>query len=161
MEEALKKLTDICNRASVTIYSFDSRGLVNYFCKCRCDDVEHCAMPMADSMQTRSMQISDNQQGLEILANDTGGRTFFNRNDLTDTISYALEDQKGYYLLAYQPDSESFDAKKLRYNKLEIKLLRKKQDFNCPLPHRILRCERFQHLSKPFRKIRLKKPLTH
>ncbi|MEK7723319.1 MAG: VWA domain-containing protein, partial [Acidobacteriota bacterium] len=122
MEEALKRLTDICNRASVTIYSFDSRGLVNTFANAG-DDVS--IANVADSMQTRSMQVSDNQQGLEILANDTGGRTFFNRNDLTDTISYALEDQKGYYLLAYQPDSESFDAKKLRYNKLEIKLLRK------------------------------------
>ncbi len=43
---------------------------------------------------------------------------------MADTISYALEDQKGYYLLAYQPDSDPFDRKKLRFNKLEVKLKR-------------------------------------
>lgn len=122
MEEALKRLTDICNRASVTIYSFDARGLLNTMPNAS-DSVS--IANTETSAQTRSMQISDNQQGLEILANDTGGRTFFNRNDLTDTIGYALDDQKGYYLLAYQPDDETFDAKKLRYNKLEVKLKRK------------------------------------
>jgi VWFA-related protein len=122
MEEALKRLTDFCNRASVTIYSFDARGLLNTMPNAS-DNVS--IANTVDSVSTRSMQITDNQQGLEILANDTGGRTFFNRNDLTDTISYALDDQKGYYLLAYQPDETTFDAKKLRYNKLEIKLKRK------------------------------------
>lgn len=123
MEEALKRLTDLCNRASVTIYSFDARGLLNTMPNAS-DNVS--IANTVDSVSTRSQQITDNQQGLEILANDTGGRTFFNRNDLTDTISYALEDQKGYYLLAYQPDDATFDAKKLRYNKLEVKL--KRQD---------------------------------
>lgn len=115
MEEAVKRLTDLCNRASISIYSFDARGLV------------YTHATAADDSATKNTTPSDmtiNQQGLEVLAKDTGGRTFFNRNDLTDTIGYALEDLKGYYLLAYQPDSETFDAKKLRYNKLEIKVKR-------------------------------------
>ena len=121
MEEALKRLTDFCNRASVSIYSFDARGLQNTAMSAA-DSTS--GMDLVKAMQNRSQQITDNQQGLEVLAKDTGGRTFFNRNDLADTISYALEDQKGYYLLAYQPDSDSFDPKKLRFNKLEVKLKR-------------------------------------
>lgn len=115
MQEAVKRLTDLCNRASVSIYSFDARGLV-YTLATAADD--------SAAKNTSPSDMSVNQEGLEILAKDTGGRTFFNRNDLTDTISYALEDQKGYYLLAYQPDEASFDAKKLRFNKLEVKVKR-------------------------------------
>jgi VWFA-related protein len=121
MEEALKRLTDLCNRNSVSIYSFDARGLMS-----TASNAGDAGTPteMMSGMQNRSQQMSDNQQGLEVLAKDTGGRTFFNRNDLTDTISYALEDQNGYYLLAYEPDADSFDAKKLKFNKLEVKLKR-------------------------------------
>ena len=35
-----------------------------------------------------------------------------------------MNDQTGYYVLGYQPNSESFDAKKVRFNKLTIKVLR-------------------------------------
>jgi VWFA-related protein len=121
MEESLKRLTDLSNRASVSIYSFDARGLQNTTMSAA-DDTN--GQNIQQQMQNRSQQITDNQQGLEVLAKETGGRTFFNRNDLTDTISSALEDQKGYYLLGYQPDSDSFDPKKLRYNQLEIKVKR-------------------------------------
>jgi len=113
MQDALKRLTDFCNRASVSIYSFDARGL-QYTHATAADD--------SNAKNTTASDMTSNQQGLEVLAKDTGGRTFFNRNDLTDTISYALEDQKGYYLLAYQPDSDSFDPKKLRFNKLEVRV---------------------------------------
>jgi VWFA-related protein len=121
MEESVKRLTDLSNRASVSIYSFDARGLL--VTTSTAGEAESAA-DMIASMQTRSQQISDNQQGLEILAKDTGGLTFFGTNDFNYSFGVALEDLKGYYLLAYQPDSESFDPKKLKYNKLEIKVKR-------------------------------------
>jgi hypothetical protein len=40
-------------------------------------------------------------------------------------LDKALEDQKGYYLLGYQPDAETFDPKTRRFNKLQIKVVRK------------------------------------
>lgn len=113
MEDALKRLTDLCNRASVSIYSFDARGL-QYTHATAADD--------SNAKNTSMSQMSENQQGLQILAEDTGGRTFFNRNDLVDTIGYALDDLKGYYLLAYEPDSKTFDPKNIQFNKLEIKV---------------------------------------
>jgi hypothetical protein len=35
-----------------------------------------------------------------------------------------LNDQKGYYLIAYQPDDESFDPAKRRFNKLTVRIKR-------------------------------------
>jgi hypothetical protein len=62
------------------------------------------------------------QEGLAFLANQTGGRSFINNNDMNWALDKALEDQKGYYLLGYEPDDESFDPKVRRFNKLEVKV---------------------------------------
>lgn len=35
-----------------------------------------------------------------------------------------LDDQKGYYLVGYQPDAETFDPAKLRYNNLTVRVNR-------------------------------------
>src|SRR5207244_1240652 len=72
----------------------------------------------------RSAEVIDKQEGLAFLADETGGRSFFNNNDFNRGLDKALEDQKGFYLLGYQPDSETFDATKRRFNKLNIKVKR-------------------------------------
>ncbi len=68
---------------------------------------------------TRSAEIFDKQEGLAFLAEETGGRTFFNNNDINKGLEKALEDQKGYYLIGYQPDDETFDAETRRFNKFK------------------------------------------
>jgi VWFA-related protein len=125
MVESVKQLTDLSNRAAVSIYTFDARGLSN------------TGISAADNMDSvnperirnisgsRSAEIFDKQEGLAFLAEETGGRSFFNNNDINKGLDKALEDQKGYYLIGYQPDDETFDAKTRRFNKLEIKVKRK------------------------------------
>lgn len=121
MKDAVNRLTDYCNRASVSIYSFDAKGLANTMITAA--DAAG-GQNLTQTMQNRSQENLDKQEGLKMLSEQTGGFTFLNRNDIYDGMNYALEDQKGYYLLGYQPDSESFDAKKLRFNKLEVKVKR-------------------------------------
>ena len=122
MSNALRTLTDYCNRAAVSIYSFDARGLQYTGLTAADATSSMSASQTAQLSQTRSQAMTDNQQGLSYLADETGGRTFFNRNDINESINFALEDQNGYYLLGYQPDSDSFDPKKLRFNKIEIRV---------------------------------------
>jgi hypothetical protein len=62
---------------------------------------------------------------LSYLAKETGGRTFFNSNNINKGLEKALEDLKGYYLIGYQPDTDTFDAKTRRFNKLQIRVKRK------------------------------------
>ena len=126
--DKLKKLTDLSNRASVAIYSFDARGL-QYTGTTAADNTNNVSPERIQQLSSsRSDQIFQTQEGLAYLSRETGGRTYFNSNDMNKGLDKALEDQKGYYLIGYQPDSETFDPKTQRYNKLQIKVIRKNTD---------------------------------
>jgi hypothetical protein len=75
-------------------------------------------------MSARSARLRDTQDGLIHLARETGGFAVINNNDLAKGVRRVLDDQS-YYLVAYEPDDETFDPAKRRYNRLEIKVLRK------------------------------------
>jgi len=61
---------------------------------------------------------------LVYLAKQTGGFPIINNNDLSGGIRKILDDQS-YYLVGYEPDSESFDPKTRRFNKLQVKVSRR------------------------------------
>nr|HQU85558.1 VWA domain-containing protein [Pyrinomonadaceae bacterium] len=121
MEDALKQLTDVCNRASVTIYTQDARGLTPMGLTAQ-DVPASLPSSLEKGLVTRSDELQDKQQGLAFLAKETGGRAVFNNNDFNLGLAQMLEDTKGFYLIGYQPDSDTFDAKTRRFNKLTVKL---------------------------------------
>jgi hypothetical protein len=55
------------------------------------------------------------------LARRTGGRAFFNRNDLESGIQRALDDSRFSYELAYYPDHNKWNGE---WHKIEVKLRR-------------------------------------
>lgn len=111
--QGLKNLTDLANRAAVLIYSFDARGL-------RAD----LGDPGTAEYNRKRNILYNNREGLKFLAKETGGQTFFDENDMNRGLDKALEDQKGFYLLGYQPDTDSFDPTTRRFNELEVKVNR-------------------------------------
>ncbi|MDQ3064310.1 MAG: VWA domain-containing protein [Acidobacteriota bacterium] len=123
--DSVRKLTDLSNRAAVSIYSFDARGLLTTGITAQDNTSGVSAERIQNLSSTRSGEILDKQEGLAYLASETGGRTFFNSNDINRGLEKALEDQRGYYLIGYQPDTDTFDAKTRRFNKLKIEVNRK------------------------------------
>ncbi len=125
--ESLKQLTDLCNRASVTIYTQDARGL-QYTGLTAADSVGGSQEAIQNATSSRSAELYDKQEGLAYLARETGGRAIFNNNNLNKGLETLLEDTKGYYLIGYQPDTDTFDAKVRKFNKLTVKV--KGKDLN-------------------------------
>ena len=121
MRDALQRLTDLSNRAAVTIYTQDARGLT-YVGMTAQDNISLTTQKLEDAVGNRIDELRDKQQGLSFLANETGGRATFNSNNLNLGLEKMLEDTKGFYLIGYQPDSETFDAKTRRFNKLIVKI---------------------------------------
>lgn len=123
MRDALKRLTDLCNRASVTIYTQDARGLAPTALTVQ-DVPATNPKSLLEGLTKRTDELLDKQQGLSYLAEETGGRAVFGTNDLNKGLEKMLEDGRGFYLLGYQPDSETFDSRTRRFNKLVIKVKR-------------------------------------
>jgi len=71
----------------------------------------------------RRDQLFDTQDGLRYLAQQTGGISIVNNNDLSGGIRKILDDQS-YYLIGYLPPEETFDPKTHKFNDLAVKVKR-------------------------------------
>jgi VWFA-related protein len=119
----LRKLVDTANRASVVFYTIDARGLQTTGITAE-DSVDPTGERISQVLSSRSNELFDTQSGLIYLAKQTGGFAILNNNDLSSGVRKVLDDQS-YYLIGYEPDSDTFDAKARRFNKLEIKVKNK------------------------------------
>ena len=144
----LRRLTDYANRASVVIYTLDAKGLPGLELSAQ-DNTRGMMRPrgggtsrasglggkgaagggmannrVESSLTARRLGAWESQQGLNYLADETGGLAMRNTNDLSGGIKKMLDDQQGYYLIGYHPDEKTFDPARLRFNKLTIKVKR-------------------------------------
>ena len=99
----LRAATDAANRADVSIYSVDSRGL---FATAPGGDVTSDAatgtsMFTGASVFHQTDQREDSRDTLATLSTDTGGRAFFDLGDLSDAFPKIQQDNGGYYLIGY------------------------------------------------------------
>lgn len=126
--DGLRSLADLANRSSVVIYTLDPRGLQNPLMANAEDVISGSSLSKnsfdTDPREARNARFRDSQQTLRYLAYETGGFPFVNQNDLKKGLREAVEDQSGYYLLGYQPDSDTFNPQKNKFNKVKISVNR-------------------------------------
>lgn len=125
LRETLRRLVDAANRASVVVYTMDVRGLETLGLTAADDTSGRNAQQIQQAMNDRRDELAETQDGLIYLARETGGTSVVNNNDFNQGIERMLNDQKGYYLIGYEPDSETFDPKTRRFNKLFVNVKRK------------------------------------
>jgi VWFA-related protein len=131
--ERLRRLIDEAGRASVVIYTMNATGLQTLGFSAA-DNLSNSSDPTGGrSPQDLEQQLSnrrnasfETQQGLDFLAQQTGGIAIHNTNDLSGGIRRVMEDQKGYYLIGYRPDYATFDPRTGRrtFHKLTLKVTR-------------------------------------
>ena len=124
-----KELIKLANRSSVVIYTMDARG-VQYTGVTAADNTTvitgvPAANPTLNGLISgRRNKLAETRSGLKFVAEQTGGFAIINNNDIGKGIKKVVQDQS-YYLIGYQPNEETFDAKISRFNKLQIKVKRK------------------------------------
>jgi VWFA-related protein len=116
---AARHLVDLANRASVVIYAVDPRGLVTTGPTAADDLSGMTPQQIGDLSSSRSAEVFETQGGNQFLADQTGGLAFKNSNDILPAPRI-LEDLRGYYLIGYRPDGETFDR---RFHTLSARLL--------------------------------------
>jgi VWFA-related protein len=62
---------------------------------------------------------ADRITAMEQLAADTGGKAFYNSNDLNAAMTHAINDGSHYYTLVYTPANKRMDG---RYRSIEVKM---------------------------------------
>ncbi|HEV8593547.1 MAG TPA: VWA domain-containing protein [Pyrinomonadaceae bacterium] len=121
--EALRRLVDQANRASVVIHTMDARGLVYTGLTAADNTTGHSFDEIQSAESDRRSELQDTQEGLRYLARQTGGTSVINNNDIVGGIRKILDDQS-YYLVGYEPSDETFDPKIRKFNRLSIKVTR-------------------------------------
>ena len=103
--EAVKRLVDDANRSFVTLYTVDTRRLAPL-------EIAGSESGLNLSTGTFTFKPDLDSDGPYLLADAGGGLYLRNSNDLAGLFTKVLDDQRGYYLLAYEPDDQTFDGRR-------------------------------------------------
>lgn len=129
--DALRRLTEFANRASVVVNTFDARGLqptgfISAQDSVRISQLESDPARNDESSKLRDARtkaLLDNQDTLNYLAEATGGTAIRNINFDGGDIRRVTDAQRSYYLLGYRPGAETLKQKGT-IRKITVKVLR-------------------------------------
>lgn len=115
IQNALRLLVDAAARSSVVIYTVDARGVVEP------GGTSAEFSSAEDNIGLRTSSFFESQNGLNYMAENTGGRFIHNKNFMTVALKTVLEDQRGYYLIGYRPTEQTFKGKQFHEIKVRVR----------------------------------------
>ncbi len=122
---AIRTVIDRAVRANVSIYAADMRGLQAVVAggEARQASVRGQSAFSGASTSSRFDQMAASQDALSSLAEDTGGRAFFDQNDFSSVFDRIVADTSTYYLLGFSSTNRDKDG---RFRRIRVQL--KRQD---------------------------------
>jgi VWFA-related protein len=111
IERTARSLTD----ANLAVYPVDARGLIGAFYGNWAASRSPKGPPLATTAR-----IAPSHDSMIILADRTGGRAFYNSNDMAGAIRKAISDSRVTYTLGYYPSHNKWDGK-FREIKVHVK----------------------------------------
>jgi hypothetical protein len=115
MRPVYDRTMQVLASANIAVYPVDARGLITYFGGTEA----HSRYAALRQFSIREEQHRAAINTMENFAAATGGRAFYNRNDLVNAFHEAADDSRTYYHLGYYRDKK--DAKP-GWRKLEVKV---------------------------------------
>ncbi len=118
-EEEVERAARAMNAANLAVYPVDARGLIGM----NKDMTSTAPMRPRRNSSMGSPGGSPNQSEfatMDMMADRTGGKAFYNSNDIFGAIRRALDDSRVTYTLGYYPDGVAWDGK-FHNIKVEVK----------------------------------------
>jgi VWFA-related protein len=106
----IRQTADLLTADQVAVYPISARALVGE----EATSPDNYGRPVHDGYSDRAFD----QIAMETLARDTGGRPFYNTNDLSNAMTEAINNGSRYYTLTYSPANTKMDGK---YRRIEVK----------------------------------------
>jgi VWFA-related protein len=135
--DATERLASALSNARVAVYPVDTRGVANYGIYSSLSNTDRNGNYLGTTASGRSgsnpleassgigAELSRTTEGLQAahstmntVAQRTGGRAFYNTNDLDGAIREGIEDGSTYYTLGYYPENKNWDGK---FRKIVVK----------------------------------------
>lgn len=112
-QAAVRTLVDRAVRANVSIYAADTRGLAALPAG---GDASTASVRGTGAFSGRAMtsqreSFSAAQDTLTTIAEDTGGKAFFDVNEFAEVFDKVIEDTSSYYLLGYSSTNPARDGR--------------------------------------------------
>jgi VWFA-related protein len=111
----IRRTDDLLTASRVAVYPIDDRGWltspnVDATYEPTSSSVLHAGQSLKDADSNFLTQNSEEHDTLSIIAEETGGRAFYNTNDLKNAVAEAVEDGASFYTIAYDPGAEKQDG---------------------------------------------------
>lgn len=115
----MRDVIESANRASVVVYALDAAGLRTY--GAGASQILRVPSDVTDFVPNASANLRELQTGIVSLAEETGGLALVNTNDFDAAIARVVRDQRGYYLLGFEPTDGSADRRGRHRVSLKVK----------------------------------------
>ena len=105
----IRRTTDLLSAARISVYPIDARGLMNSTTySAQTEQASHYYSPSHAPMDKTNMAflagLASDHAAMSSVADETGGRAYFNTNGIRQAMASALDDGGHYYTLAYVPE---------------------------------------------------------
>ena len=113
LQYEFKRLLDGANRANVSFYPIDARGLAA---------LDNLGATRTQSVSEDTLRVSDRVESLRTIAENTDGLAVVNTNDLAGGVGRLLSDLTSYYLIGYYPTNSKADG---GYRRISVSVKRR------------------------------------
>ncbi|MFC6647358.1 VWA domain-containing protein [Granulicella cerasi] len=121
-EDEFRETTNLLARSQVAVYPVDARGLMvdpTFSAAQSGRSFSRNPQAFGNKIAQFNQSQADEHITMNQLADDTGGRAFYNTNDLTSAVSKAIDSGSNYYTLAYSPSNKKWDGS---YRNIRVEL---------------------------------------
>lgn len=124
----LTKTAELLTDSQVAIYPVDARGLEGFTTFSAASGGTNRfgssilrGSQLGSSLSREASSLFAAHGAMDLLADRTGGKAYYNRNDLDGAVRDGVSDGSTYYMLGYYPDNKEWNGK---FRKIQVKVER-------------------------------------
>lgn len=126
--DQLAYLGSLLTDAQVAVYPIDARGLIgsplyNVASNISGQGGSGLGGLAMKAEGKQSEELFQSHVAMLDIADKTGGKAYYNRNDIDNALSDGIEDGSTYYMVGYYPQNKKWDG---RFRKIEVKTRRQR-----------------------------------